>query len=648
MQLRFPRVWRVSSAVLLGVASWGGLTSPAQAETLHPRLTHQDATVTVGTNGNGHMRVALQASGSSAAATVRITLYPALRTRSAVESVISGQGPGTAPLDSTGTFVLNCLSGQSATFDVALGSWRDTYTPCGSVRPTLQTSCGSRCHGVFPLQYSVTTGGNQVSMWSLVTITSGTIAQPLRIAWTLASQATKQSEWSSAREALALLASNARPITLALSADELHHALTSVNPEARRYVTALQSFLVSPQHRVMAMGPRAMDYGSLRAHGLGVDVPQHFTIVEALLAEVTSESRMTDAVFLPGVVGSASATAVDHQGRHVMVVGEEALRTAPSRTLSWGAPFHLAGAPASARALAIDSPLSALATRHDIEPSRLAALTMGTLSMLYYQAPNARSPRTEVLTTSLDQVSPTFTKELGAAMTESPLLTLRSIDAAATVTQIGKNRSPALRSLTSAPTAPWRSAEITTLANLNRNTASLVSTFSSPAPFLKIQLARLQAEVGRSSHAAGVVNAQRVLTDELAKFRIDQSTVILASASSTIPVTLYSSADYGITGLLSVKADRIEFPQGQTFAVGILTQTASIPISATMTSGASSLMTIRLTTTDGRVVIATGTIQVRYSAASVVGYALSAGSLLVIGWWWWRTSRRKRPVRSSS
>ena len=647
MQLRFSRVGRVSSAVLLGVASWGGLTSPAQAETLHPRLIHQDATVTVGANGNGHMRVALQASGSNATATARITLYPALRTRSAVESVISGQGPGTAPLDSTGAFVLNCLNGQMATFDVAIGAWRDSYTPCGSVRPTLQDNCDSRCHGVFPLQYSVTAGGNQISIWSLVTITSGTVTQPLRVAWTLTSQATTPAEWRSARETLGALAPNPQPITLALSADELHRALTSTNPEARRYVSALQSFLDSPQHRVMAMGPRAMDYGSLRSHGLGVDVPHHFTIVEQLLAEVTSESRMTEAVFVPGIVGAASATAVDHQGRHVLVVSEEALRSAPSRTLSWGTPFHLAGVPTSARALAVDSPLSALATRRDIEPSRLAALTMGTLSMLYYQAPNARSPRTEVLTTGLDQVSPTFTRELIVAMGASPLLTLRSIDAAAAETQIGKNHSPALRSLTTAPTAPWRSAEISALANLNRDAVSLVSTFSSPAPLLRIQLARLQAEVGRSSHAAGVANAQRVLNDELGKFHIDQSTVILASASGTIPVTLYSSADYGITALLSVRADRIAFPQGQMFAVGILTQTASIPISATMTSGASSLMTIRLTTTDGRVVIATGTIQVRYTAASVVGYALSAGSLLVIAWWWWRTSRRKRPDRST-
>ncbi len=629
------------------MASWGGLTSPAQAETLLPRLTHQDATVTVGTNGHGHMRVALQAGGSNATASARITLYPALRTRSAVESVISGQGPDTAPLDSTGAFVLNCLRGETATFDVALGAWRDNYTPCGSVRPTLHTNCGSRCNGVFPLQYSVTAGGNQVSIWSLITITSGTITQPLRIAWALKSQATTQSEWRAARETLGALASSSQPITLALSADELHHALTSTNPEARRYVTALQSFLESPQHRVMATGPRAMDYGSLRSQGLGVDVPQHFNIIEQLLAEVTPESRMTNAVFLPGVVGTASATAVDHQGRHVLVVSEEALRAAPSRTLSWGTPFHLVGVPASARALAVDSPLSALATRRDIEPSRLAALTMGTLSMLYYQAPNARSPRTEVLTTSIDQVSPTFTKQLVAALGASPLLTLRSIDASADVTQIGKNHSPSLRSLTSAAAAPWRSAEITTLAKLHRDAVSLVSTFSSPAPFLRIQMARLQAEVGRSSHAAGVANAQRVLHDELANFRIDQSTVILASASGTIPVTLYSSAPYGITGLLGVKADRIEFPQGQTFAVGILTQTASIPISATMTSGTSSLMTIRLTTTDGRVVLATGTIQVRYTAASVVGYALSAGSLLIIAWWWWRTSRRKRPGRGT-
>ena len=645
MQLRFPRVWRVSSALLLGVASWGGLTSPAQAETLHPRLAHQDATVVVGTNGNGHMRVTLQTGGSNATATARITLYPALRTRSAVESVISGQGPGTTPLDSTGTFVLNCIKNQSATFDVAIGEWRDAYTSCGSVRPVLQSKCGSRCNGVFPLQYSVTAGGSQISMWSLVTISNGVVPRPLRVAWTLKSQAVSADSWSAASATLSTLALNPEPLTIALSAEELHRTLTSDNPVAQQYVEALRSFLASPQHRVMAMGPRDMDYGSLRARGLGVDIPQHFIVVEQLLSEVTSESRMTDAVFLPGVVGSTSATAVDHQGRHVMVIGEGALRSAPSRTLGWGSPFRLVGVPASARALAVDSPLSALANRDDIEPGRLAALTMGTLSMLYYQAPNARSARTEVFTTNLDQASPTFTTELASAMRASPLLTQRSIDASATTGQIGQNRSPTVRSLVSAPVAPWRTSEITTLANLKRDAASLISTFSTPAPFLRIQMARLQAEVGLHSHANGVANAQRVLKDELSKFRIDQSTVILASATGTIPVTLYSSADYGITGLIRVSADRIEFPDGQVIPVGILTQTASTPISASMTRGTSSLMTIKLTTTDGRVVIATGTIQVRYSSASVVGYALSVGSLLVIAWWWWRTTRRKSPGR---
>ena len=627
------------------MASWGGLTSPAQAETLQPRLTHQDATVVVGTLGNGHMRVTLQTGASSATVTARITLYPALRTRSAVESIISGQGPGTAPLDSTGSFVLNCINAQTATFDVAIGEWLDSYTSCGSVRPALQSKCGSRCNGVFPLQYSVTARGNQLSMWSLVTISNGAIAHPLHVAWTLKSQATTGDSWSASSQTLSALALNQEPTTIALSADELDHTLTSDNPTAQQYIGALRSFLVSPQHRVMAMGPRGMDYGSLRARGLGIDVPQHFIVVEQLLGEVTAESRMTDAVFLPGVVGSASATAVDHQGRHLIVIGEEALQSAPSRTLGWGTPFHLTGVPASARALAVDSPLSALANRHDIEPGRLAALTMGTLSMLYYQAPNARSPRTEVITTNLDQASPTFTTELNAALRASPLITQRSIDASATVGLIGQNRSPALRTLNNAPVAPWRASEISALGNLKRDTDSLISTFSTPAPFLRIQLARLQAEVGPRSHANGVVNAQQVLRGELSKFRIDQSTVILASASGTIPVTLYSSADYGITGLLQISADRIDFPEGQVIPVGILTQTASTPISAKMTRGTSSLMTIKLTTTDGKVVIASGTIQVRSTSASVVGYALSIGSLLVIAWWWWRTTRRKSSGR---
>lgn len=644
MQLRFPRIRRVSSALLVGVTSWVGLTSPAQAAALRPRLIHQDATVVVGPNGNGHFGVALHA-GSASDTTLRISIFPALRTRNGVESVIAGQKPAGDPLDSTGAFVMNCRHGERVVFDVAIGEWRNSYVPCGGVHPTLSVRCATRCNGVYPLSYSLTAAGNQITMWSLVTITNGRVTRPVHLVWILKSQATTVANWNANAKALADLVNTNETLALGLSANELNASLYADNPAAKNYVATLRRFLENPFHTVVPMGAKNMDYGSLRSHGLGVDVPQHFAVIDQLANEITPQVQLSHAVFLPGLVGATSATAVDHQGRHSMVIGEEALRTQVSRSLSWGSPFHITGVPSSARAVVVDSPLASLANRSDIEPGRLAALTMGALSMLYYQAPNAANVRTEVITTSLSQASPVFTSELNSDLAHSPLLGLRELDSALAPSLIGANHHPTVRTLATAPAAPWHSSEIAALANLNAASGSLVSTFSDPAPFIRIELARLNAELGLGSHAAGVRRAQDALSAELAKFRVDQNTVIMASNSGTIPVTLYSSANYGITGLLHVSADRISFPDGAVVPVGLLTQTGSTPIRASMTTGTSSLMRVRLTTIDGKVTIASGTVQVRYATASVVGYALSAGSLLVIAWWWWRTTRRKSPAK---
>jgi hypothetical protein len=439
----------------------------------------------VGPNGNGHFGVTLH-SGSTAPTSLRISIFPALRTRNGVEAIIAGQQPTGGPLDSTGAFVLNCRKGERASFDVAIGEWRSSYVPCGGVHPTLAVHCAAHCNGVYPLSYSVTAAGNQITMWSLVTITNGRVTKPVHLVWILKSQAITLASWNANTTALAGLTSTNDNLTLGLSANELNAALSSDNPLAQNYIATLRRFLENPFHSVVAMGAKNMDYGSLRAHGLGVDVPQHFTVIDQLANEVTPKVRLSSAVFLPGLVGSSSATAVDHQGRHTMVVGEEALRTPVSRSLSWGSPFHFAGVPTSARALVVDSPLSSLANRTDIEPGRLAALTMGMLSMLYYQAPNAAGVRTEVITTSLNQTSPLFTKELNTDLAHSPLVSLRQLDSALAPNLVGTNHHPTVRSLAAAPSAPWRSSEIAALANLNAASSSLVATFSAPAPFIRI------------------------------------------------------------------------------------------------------------------------------------------------------------------
>lgn len=625
------------------------LTSPAQAAALRPRLTYQTSTVVVGAKGNGTLHVGLHVGGHNGDGRgLRVNVYPALRTRSALDQIISGAGSNEAPISSTGSFPLDCRTGGRVSFDIGVGHFMPNASGCATTSPVVTMQCADRCNGVYPISYVVDGAGGKTTLWSLVTVTSG-VKKSLNVGWVLDATPTTSSEFTNGAKTLSALRHSKIVVNLGLSAPTLGAALLNGPSGSTQYLGTLSSFFAgSDNHVALALGPRNMDYGSLRARGLGLDVPHHFTTVNDLLALVHSGTTVQNVVQLPGVVGSASVAAVNHQGWHAVLLGEEALRTKPSQTLHWGTPFHVSGVANSGRALALDSPLSDLTNRRDIEPARLAALSTGLLSMLFYEAPNSQRARSVLVATDLNHTSPAFVKSFAENIGGSPLFHSRSVEAIGAAALIGQNRNPAVRGLTPAPTAKWRTAEISTLATLNDKARSLAATFSRPAPLLRIQLARLNAEVGLTNHGPGVVAAQRALSNELSKFRIDESTVIMAGSTSSIPVTIYSRADYSVTALLRVRADRITFANGNLYPVGLLTHTAALRLDATMNKGTSSLMDVALTTTDGKVVLARGTIQVRYAAASAVGYGLSAGSLLVIAWWWWRTYKKRRSPRHVS
>ena len=77
------------------------------------------------------------------------------------------------------------------------------------------------------------------------------------------------------------------------------------------------------------------------------------------------------------------------------VLAREAdLTVAPSTTLNWGAPFHVDGASGITALSTPDGPLSTLVADTAISAGRRAALTLGTLAFLHFEAPNAAAART--------------------------------------------------------------------------------------------------------------------------------------------------------------------------------------------------------------------------------------------------------------
>jgi hypothetical protein len=90
--------------------------------------------------------------------------------------------------------------------------------------------------------------------------------------------------------------------------------------------------------------------------------------------------------------------------------------------------------------------------------------------------------------------------------------------------------------------------------------------------------------------------------------------------------------------------DRLTFPKGNTVAVTLDSQTKSIRVPTSSRGGDLTLQVV-VTTPNDQVILARTAIQVRIAGNSVVGYLLSIGSLLVLGFWWLRTNRRRSKGR---
>ena len=184
-------------------------------------------------------------------------------------------------------------------------------------------------------------------------------------------------------------------LPLSLSADYEALADIDLSPKGSSWRDALKGALASQQHQAFAAPPNDIDFAGLAANRLATQVSQQFTLASELVTILTG--RFTDnPVVVNGTQSPAALLALDRAGFNELVLPESDLSVAPSSTLNWGAPFHVAGAPVLT-ALSTDGPLSSLVTDTAIEPGRRAALALATLAFMHYEAPYARATRTVVI-----------------------------------------------------------------------------------------------------------------------------------------------------------------------------------------------------------------------------------------------------------
>jgi len=587
----------------------------------------------------------LSTSPHGAASRARVTVYPRIIDRSELAPIVANTGTTAKALGTTSTFALRCETHGTFKFTINLFSRRP-----GSLRrgcapsPRLHLPCPSlQCDGVYPIRIEVLTGGETSTQWSLLAVQSTTVERQLRVDVV---ETMDPNAWEHAKRSIAVLHLLARHPSSAITLSADYRLLdTLLEPGARNalFHAALRKALVSPLHEAVAAPPANIDFGGLAVNGFGDEVRQQLSLSATLLKSLTNRD-VTTPVLINGTPSLQSLRALKRAGVSEIVLPEADLAVAPSTTLNWGAPFHVVGA-GNLTALSTDGPLSTLYADTAISAGRRAALTLGTLAFLHFEAPNAPATRTVVIEAPISESSVSFLKDVLNGFASNPFITLATLTPSFEQSLVATNGAPAARPMLDVRAGTkWSSHNVASLSDLVVQVNSFAAALRSTNLGNDLQVAMEASEITGSPQARqlGIDAAAAVLRGQLSNFSVDPSTITLAGSGTSIPITLTNHATYTVMADVHLLTDELTFPKGDDVPVSLNEPTKAVRVATSASKGNSLTLQVIVTTPNNRLVLARAAIQVRIASTSIVGYVLTIASLLVLAYWW-RRSYRKRP-----
>ncbi len=642
---RFSTWWRALSVVLLCLATMAWPTAASAGTTPSFTLLHQDAVASISTKGTSHFALTLSTSPQGSASRARVTVYPRVIDRSQLDPIVAGTGATDKALGTTSSFALKCEIHGRYKFTVHLFSRRSgrLRRSCAPA-PRLHLPCPAlRCDGVYPIRIEVTTDGATSIRWSLLAVESTAVDQPLRVDLV---ETMDPSSWLHAKRSTAVLRLLAHHPSSAITLSADYRTLDTVAQSGSTntlFRSALRQALVSPLHQAVAAPPANIDFGGLAAHGFGDEVRHQLSLSAAFLQGLAGRA-VDGAVLLNGTPSLASLRALRHAGVRDVVLPETDLTVPPSTTLNWGAPFEVEGA-GSLTALSSDGPLSTLFADTSIGSGLRAALTLGTLAFLHFEAPNAAAPRTVVIIAPMSKSSVAFLKDVFNGFASNPFITLATLIPSFEHALVATDGAPATRSmLDPGANTPWSAHNVTSLSDLVVGVNSYAPALRSTNLGNDLTVAMEASEItgSQSARQVAINAAATALKGQLGNFSVDPSTITLAGSGSSIPITLTNHAAYTVMARVHLLTDQITFPKGDVVPVSLDAPTKSVRVATSGHTGSSLTLQVIVTTPNNRLVLARAAIQVRIAGTSFVGYLLTIASLLVLAYWWLRTYR-KRP-----
>lgn len=122
-------------------------------------------------------------------------------------------------------------------------------------------------------------------------------------------------------------------------------------------------------------------------------------------------------------------------------------------------------------------------------------------------------------------------------------------------------------------------------------------------------------------------------------------TVTLTAREGEIPLTFANTGPDALRVLVRLRSDKLTFPDGTLLALELPPRNHTVRIAVQARAAGLSPLTVEVVSPDGGLVIGTTRLEVRSTAASGVGVALSVGAGVFLALWWARHVARGRRAR---
>jgi len=123
----------------------------------------------------------------------------------------------------------------------------------------------------------------------------------------------------------------------------------------------------------------------------------------------------------------------------------------------------------------------------------------------------------------------------------------------------------------------------------------------------------------------------------------EQDQVLLTVAETEIAIVIENGLPYPVEARLDLSSAKLDFPDGDTVEVVLEPGRNRVPVPVKTVSGGTFPLTIDVATPDDRRQLGSGVVEVRSTAISGLGLALSVGAGFFLLVWWarnWRSTRR--------